>query len=98
VKLRYQSPAGGASRLVSRVVRTGERGAPETLGFAAAVAEFGMLLRNSEHKGTSSWEDVLRLSRSGMGRDPGGYRAEFVRLVEVARGMSGKGAELGMAE
>jgi Ca-activated chloride channel family protein len=98
VKLRYQPPSGGASRLVSRVVRTGERGAPETLGFAAAVAEFGMLLRNSEHKGTSSWDDVLRLAKGGMGRDPGGYRAEFVRLVEVARGMSSPGSDIGLRE
>ena len=98
VKLRYQPPSGGASRLVSRVVRAGERGAPETLGFAAAVAEFGMLLRNSEYKGTSSWDDVLRLAKGGLGRDPGGYRAEFVRLVEVARGMTREGGELGMLE
>ena len=98
VKLRYQPPSGGASRLVSRVVRAGERGAPETLGFAAAVAEFGMLLRNSEYKGTSSWDDVLRLAKGGLGRDPGGYRAEFVRLVEVARGMTREGGEIGMLE
>ena len=98
VKLRYQPPSGGASRLVSRVVRAGERGAPESLGFAAAVAEFGMLLRNSEYKGTSSWDDVLRLAKGGLGRDPGGYRAEFVRLVEVARGMTREGGELGMLE
>jgi len=98
VKLRYQPPSGGASRLVSRVVRTSERGAPATLGFAAAVAEFGMLLRNSEYKGTSSWDDVLRLARGGMGRDLGGYRAEFVRLVEVARGMASPGSDIGLRE
>jgi Ca-activated chloride channel family protein len=98
VKLRYQPPSGGASRLVSRVVRAGERGAPETLGFAAAVAEFGMLLRNSEYKGTSSLDDVLRLAKGGMGRDPGGYRAEFLRLVEVARGMTRGGSDVGMVE
>ena len=89
VKLRYQPPAGGTSRLVSRAVRGDERGAPETLGFAAAVAGFGMLLRNSEFKGTATWEQVASLARAGMGRDPGGYRAEFLRLVEVARGMAG---------
>ena len=57
-----------------------------------------MLLRNSEYKGTSSWDDVLRLAKGGMGRDPGGYRAEFVRLVEVARGMAGAGSDIGMRE
>jgi Ca-activated chloride channel family protein len=98
VKLRYQPPAGGASRLVSRTVRTDERGAPESLGFAAAVAEFGMLLRNSEHKGAATWDQVLTLARAGMGRDPGGYRAEFVRLVEVARGMAGGSSDVGMRD
>ena len=99
MKLRYQAPAGGASRLVSRTVRTGERGAPELLGFAAAVAEFGMLLRNSEHKGSATWDQVLTLARAGTGRDPGGYRGEFVRLVELARGMRGADAnELGVRE
>jgi Ca-activated chloride channel family protein len=98
VKLRYQPPSGGASRLVSRTVRTGERAAPESLGFAAAVAEFGMLLRNSDYKGTATWDQVLTLARAGMGRDPGGYRAEFVRLVEVARGMAQGSNDVGMRD
>jgi Ca-activated chloride channel family protein len=88
VKLRWQPPAGGASRLVSRTVRADERGETGALAFAAAVAEFGMLLRDSEHKGASSWDDVLALARANVGRDPGGYRAEFVRLAELARDLS----------
>jgi len=95
VKLRYQQPTGtGASRLVSRTVRRedGARG-NENLRFAAAVAEYGMLLRNSEYKAQSSWENVLTLARQNLGSDPGGYRAEFLRLAEVARGMSGGGDE-----
>ena len=97
VKLRYQPPAGGSSRLVSKVVRTDERAGNETLGFAAAVAEFGMLLRNSEYKGSATWDQVLTLARRGMGRDEGGYRAEFVRLVEVARSLSaGTDREVGV--
>jgi len=98
VKLRYQPPSGGASRLVSRTVRSDDRGAAETLGFAAAVAEFGMLLRNSEHKGNATWDQVLALARRGVGRDPGGYRAEFLRLAEVARGMAAPEQDVGMRE
>jgi len=93
VKLRYQQPTGtGASRLVSRTVRRddGARG-NENLRFAAAVAEYGMLLRDSEYKAQSNWENVLVLARQNLGSDPGGYRAEFLRLAEVARGMSGGG-------
>jgi Ca-activated chloride channel family protein len=80
--------------LVSRTVSRddGARG-NENLRFAAAVAEYGMLLRNSEYKGQSSWENVLTLARQNLGSDPGGYRAEFLRLAEVARGMSGGGDE-----
>ena len=91
VKLRYQQPTGvGASRLVTQTVRRddGARG-NENLRFAAAVAEYGMLLRNSQYKAQSSWENVIAMARQNLGSDPGGYRAEFLRLAEVARGMSG---------
>ena len=54
------------------------------LGFASAVAEFGMLLRRSEHKGQSTWTSAQELARRYRGEDPDGYRAEFVRLVELA--------------
>ncbi len=91
IKLRYQQPTGvGASRLITQTVRRddGARG-NENLRFAAAVAEYGMLLRNSEYKAQSNWENVIAMARQNLGSDPGGYRAEFVRLAEVARGMSG---------
>ena len=91
VKLRYQPPVGtGASKLVSRTVirDDGARG-NENLRFAAAVAEYGMLLRNSAYKAQANWDNVLTLARENVGSDPGGYRAEFLRLAEVARGMSG---------
>ena len=91
MKLRYQQPTGvGASRLISQTVRRDDdaRG-NENLRFAAAVAEYGMLLRNSEYKAQSNWENVIAMARQNIGSDPGGYRAEFVRLAEVARGMGG---------
>ena len=91
VKLRYQQPTGvGASRLVSETVRRDDNATGnENLRFAAAVAQYGMLLRNSEYKAQSNWENVIAMARQNIGTDPGGYRAEFVRLAEVARGMSG---------
>ncbi len=100
VKLRWQHPsAGGPSRLVSRSVRSSQRdGNLTNLRFAAAVAEFGMLLRNSEHKGASSWEEVRSLAKQGLGDDEGGYRGEFLRLVELARTLSGGEREVGNRE
>jgi Ca-activated chloride channel family protein len=59
--------------------------------FASAVAGFALLLRNSDHKGAISFDQVLTLARSARGNDPWGYRGEFIGLVEAARTLSGKG-------
>ena len=84
VKLRYKQPDGDTSKLISVAVRdrAGER--TPNLGFASAVAEFGMLLRRSEFKGQATWSSAQELARRYRGDDPDGYRAEFVRLVELA--------------
>jgi Ca-activated chloride channel family protein len=60
------------------------------LGFASAVAEFGLLLRRSEFMGGASWEQVVSRAREHRGEDPDGYRAEFVRLVDVAAALSSR--------
>jgi Ca-activated chloride channel family protein len=53
-----------------------------------------MLLRDSEFKGQSSFAGVISLARSARGPDEEGYRAEFIRLVETAATLSGKGREI----
>ena len=58
------------------------------LGFAAAVAQFGMLLRDSEHKGSSSFASALKLAQQFKGDDPYGHRAEFIRLIGAAEGIT----------
>ncbi|MBB6071545.1 Ca-activated chloride channel family protein [Longimicrobium terrae] len=85
VKVRYKLPDGEQSRLLSHAVQARDGGArsSENFRFAAAVAEFGMLLRTSEHRGRSSVDDVLRLARGATGPDADGYRTEFVRMVEA---------------
>ncbi len=87
VQLRYQEPTGSRSRLLTRPVRVpGRIGEPAgDFRFAAAVAGFGMVLRDSEHRGTATLDQVLALARGAEGRDADGERAEFVRLVESAR-------------
>ncbi|HEX6641074.1 MAG TPA: YfbK domain-containing protein, partial [Thermoanaerobaculia bacterium] len=57
------------------------------LQFAAAVASLGMLLRDSPHKGSLSWDDVLQLARVAHGVDLDGTRTEFLMLAEAARAM-----------
>jgi Ca-activated chloride channel homolog len=84
VKLRYKAPDGDSSRLISVPVKDRSSELSANLGFAAAVAEFGMVLRQSEHRGSSAYRDAAALARRFRGADPDGYRAEFVRLVELA--------------
>jgi len=60
--------------------------------FAAAVAEFGMLLRDSEHKGNGTFGAALEWAREGKGSDQNGYRAGFIELVRRAQSL---GAERG---
>ena len=59
--------------------------ASENFRFAAAVAEFGMLLRNSTFKAGASYTSVLRAAGNSLSYDKEGYRREFVRLVETAQ-------------
>jgi Ca-activated chloride channel homolog len=92
VKLRYKAPDGDASKLLSREVPDRAGGLTSNSGFAAAVAEFGMLLRRSELKGSASWTSALELARRYRGSDPDGYRAEFVRLIELASALDPRAA------
>jgi Ca-activated chloride channel family protein len=88
VKLRYKAPDGDQSRLITVAVKnhTGEMSA--NVGFAAAVTEFGMLLRNSDYRGTATHAEAAALARKFRGADPDGYRTEFVKLVELAESLT----------
>jgi Ca-activated chloride channel homolog len=85
VKVRYKAPNAETSRLMQQVILA--RSAPPStdLTFASAVAGFGMLLRDSEFKGSLTPERVISLARRGLGEDEEGYRADFIRLVERYR-------------
>jgi len=87
VKFRYKDPNGTKSKLLVHPLidtNTGIGNSSIDLRFAAAVAEFGMLLRDSKFKGASNYKNVLALARESKGIDTEGYRAEFIRLVETA--------------
>jgi Ca-activated chloride channel family protein len=90
LKLRYKQPDGDKSRLLEfPVTDNGRRfnNASTDFKFAAAMAEFGMLLRDSEFKGSSSYGAVLELAGEAKGADEEGYRSEFLNLVRKARGL-----------
>jgi Domain of unknown function (DUF3520)/von Willebrand factor len=61
--------------------------ASSDLKFAAAVAEFGMILRDSEYKGNGSLQHVLEWAQQGKGADVNGYRADFIELVRKAQAL-----------
>jgi Ca-activated chloride channel family protein len=85
VKLRYKLPGADRSTERSRAVAADRKTElTPNIGFAAAVAEFGMLLRRSEFKGNATWSSAIDLARRFRGEDRDGYRAEFIRLVELA--------------
>jgi Ca-activated chloride channel family protein len=84
VKLRYKSSHEDHSRLIAVPVADRSGDLSPNIGFAASVAEFAMLLRRSEHKGRATWSSILELARRFRGEDADGYRAEFIRLVELA--------------
>jgi len=88
VKLRYKAPDEDQSRLMTFPVhnRTGEMSS--NVGFAAAIAEFGMLLRQSDYRGTATHAEAAALARKFRGPDPDGYRTEFVKLVELAEALT----------
>jgi len=84
VKVRYKQPEGDRSALVTVPVQARATTSARHISFAAAVAEFGMLLRNSPFKADATWSDAVKLANGSRGEDRDGYRAEFIRLVELA--------------
>ncbi len=91
VKFRYKEPNADVSKMESVVVNEANRelnNASEDMRFAAAVAEYGLLLRSSQFKQNSSFEQVISLAKAAKGKDEQGYRAEFIRLAESTRDMA----------
>ncbi len=87
IKFRYKAPDENTSKLITHVVLdkiSTANSASENCRFSSAVAEFGMLLRDSKFKGNADYKEVLTLARASKGKDEEGYRAEFIRLVEMA--------------
>lgn len=88
LKLRYKQPDGDESKLIERPLKNEIKDYAKASGdfkFAAAVASFGMQLRDSQYRGTATLDAVLELAQEGIGRDEGGYRREFIELVRKAR-------------
>jgi len=88
VAVRFKQPDGHESARVAQTVRNLSRPMTANLGFASAVAEFGMLLRGSPHAGRASYGAVIDRARRYSGDDRDGYQSEFIGLVERAAGLA----------
>jgi Ca-activated chloride channel family protein len=88
VKFRYKQPDGNESKLITHVQPVSQMGfaqASEDFRWSAAVAEYSLLLRQSEFAGGASYEQVLSLADGAVGTDKEGYRQEFIGLVKSAQ-------------
>jgi len=95
VKVRYKQPDQEESQLLVQTLldqdRTIEQ-ASEEFRFASAVAQFGLLLRDSKFKADASYQSVVRLAESARGSDADGRRTEFVYLAKTAASLSNEDA------
>ncbi|PUV21521.1 vWA domain-containing protein [Sphingobacterium athyrii] len=91
VKFRYKEPEGEKSKLQQQVVPTKVTDlnkVSEDLRFATAVAELGLLLRDSDFKQQADFDRLIARAKTAKGADDEGYRAEFIRMAENARDLS----------
>lgn len=88
VKLRYKAPDKDVSKkLELPFIDPANNNVSSDFRFASAVAMFGQLLRDSDFKGEATFDKVINLARQGLDKDKQGYRREFIRLVEAAKGL-----------
>lgn len=93
LKMRFKPAKGGRSHKIQVPIaadRLPDELATQDILWAAAVAEFGMLLRGSEHKGQAGWTQLRELAAANLGADPGGYRKEMLALIGTAESLSKK--------
>lgn len=86
VKVRYKDPDGTESKLIETPVNniiTDDTS--DNFRFAAALAELGMILNNSEYKGTSDIDSVVGLASESIGEDKFGFRTELLHLADLMK-------------
>ncbi|MCA6074237.1 vWA domain-containing protein [Fulvivirga sedimenti] len=90
VKLRYKKPDGNKSQLITEVIRDESVNLQRTsdnFRWSAAVAGFGMWLRESEYLNEYSLDDIIVLAKNSRGDDAEGYRSELVRLMKTQKNL-----------
>ncbi|MEH6705611.1 MAG: von Willebrand factor type A domain-containing protein [Galbibacter orientalis] len=82
VRFRYKEPDKDTSKEIVHVVKNTFTKTNTDYNFAAAVAMWGMFLRDSEYLNGATKEEIIKLAEANKGRDEEGYRAEFIRLMK----------------
>ena len=93
LKIRYKEPDGDTSTKLTFLIKDeGKRfgQASQDFRFAASVASFGMLLRDSQYKGNATYAGVLEIGTEAATGDTSGYRQEFLGMVSRAKELSGQ--------
>lgn len=88
IKLRYKPLGSSTSTRITRVIKKNTKGLQHTsddFRFACSVAGYGLLLGQSKYTGSLNYDKVLKLAKGSRGNDDTGYRAEFIRLVEMTQ-------------
>ncbi|GLB47886.1 vWA domain-containing protein [Neptunitalea lumnitzerae] len=94
VKFRYKAPEANESTLLEEIIKDNGvtlNKTSDNFRFSAAVAEFGLLLRDSKFKGISNYAQVLALAKAAKGTDENGYRIEFIKMVDMAKNFDTNG-------
>lgn len=88
IKFRSKKPDEDKSTEIIRVIPNNPIPLQSTSGdfkFSAAVAWFGLKLRDSKLVPNKKTDDIKALAKQGLQNDPDGYRVEFVRLVDMVK-------------
>ena len=97
VKLRYKRPDSDKSELLTHVISHRTSAFPQAsqdMRFATSVAGFGLLLRNSAHKGSLTWPRLQAMAEDAVGNHPSPHRHEFLTLLGLAHKLSAPQAQL----
>jgi hypothetical protein len=90
LRVRYRDPGQAAEQVAEFVGHPAANNAPSTdFQFASAVAELGMLLRDSPDRGSASVASVIALAQTARGPDPHGQRQQFIELARRAKDLLG---------
>jgi len=93
LRLRYKKPDSDTSKLIESLIKTDDvehalKNTSKRFRFSAAVAGFGQLLRGGQYTESFAYDEVLELARDTRGKDPFGYRGEFIQIVNLAKSLS----------